>query len=102
MKDFAEKLYKGKAWQRVRAQFIADRISEDGGMCQRCHVKVGLIAHHTVMLTEENVNDPEIALNPALLEFVCLDCHNREPGHFLEKAPRRCFFDDEGNVIDCR
>ena len=100
MKDFAEKFYKGKAWQRVRAQFVNDRISEDGGMCQRCKTAPGFIVHHTIELTPGNIGDAGIALNPELFEFLCLDCHNKEHGHF--RAERRCFFDDDGNVIDCR
>lgn len=100
MKDFAETFYKGDAWKKVRAQFINDRIGEDGGMCQRCKAALGRIAHHTIELTPGNIGDAGIALNPELLEFLCLDCHNKEHGHF--RAERKCFFDDDGNVIDCR
>ena len=98
MKDFAEKFYKGKAWQRVRAQFVNDRISEDGGMCQRCKAAPGFIVHHTIELTPENIGDAGIALNPELFEFLCLDCHNKEHGHFDNRG--RVSFDANGDVID--
>ena len=100
MKEFAEKFYKGTAWQKVRAQFIADRISKDGGMCQHCHNVPGYIVHHRIELSPANIDDPEISLNPALFEYLCHDCHNKQHGHF--RAARRCVFDDDGNVIDCR
>ncbi len=103
MKDFARGFYDGKAWQDCRAAFIARRVSIDGGLCQRCRQRLGFIVHHTVELTPENIHDPEIALNHQLLEYLCLDCHNREPGHFSNRDGRRAarefIFDADGDLI---
>lgn len=103
MKDFAKGFYDGKAWQNCRASFIAGRVSIDGGLCQRCRQRLGYIVHHTVELTTENIHDPEIALNHQLLEFLCLDCHNMEPGHFSNRdgkeTPREFVFDANGDLI---
>lgn len=99
MQEFAERFYKGTAWQRTRAHAWA----RDRGLCQRC-LKRGIIrpaeiVHHKIELTPENINDPTISLNHELLEYVCLECHNKEHGVF-QPAERRVMFDDDGNVID--
>ena len=41
-----------------------------------------LVAHHTVELTEDNVDDPGISLNPALIEVISADEHNKEHRRF--------------------
>ncbi|MPN15332.1 hypothetical protein SDC9_162663 [bioreactor metagenome] len=33
-------------------------------------------------LTEDNVDNPEISLNPALIKIVCLKCHNKDHRRF--------------------
>ena len=99
MKDFTNRFYNHAAWMTVRDSYIAKRQRVDGGMCERCHDKLGYIVHHKIKLTPENIGDPAIALNQDLLEFVCLDCHNKEHGVF-QPSPRRIIFDDDGNVID--
>ena len=60
-----------------------------GGKCNRCgEVFVDfslLIGHHTIELTEDNVDNPEIALNPELIEIICFSCHNVEHRRFGNK-----------------
>ena len=99
MKDFTDRFYNRPAWIACRASFIRKRQVIDGGLCQRCHDRLGYIVHHKIELTPENIKDPTIALNHELLEFVCLECHNKEHGVF-QPAERRVMFDDDGNVID--
>lgn len=57
-----------------------------GGKCARCGKMIAdtskLIGHHKIKLTEQNVNDPTIALNPANVEVICFDCHNKEHERF--------------------
>lgn len=76
-RDFAKQFYHSTKWQRCRDAFIAERIAIDGGMCQRCGCEIGYIVHHKIWLTADNINDPAIALNHELLEYVCLACHNK-------------------------
>lgn len=61
----------------------------DGGKCQRCNEIIEdmsqLIGHHTVELTEDNVNDPTISLNPKLIEVICFGCHNKQHHRFGNK-----------------
>lgn len=98
MKDWTERFYSHKAWLQCRDSFIAKRIGIDGGMCQRCRQRLGYIVHHKIVLTPENIKDPEISLNHENLEFLCHQCHNEE--HDVFRASRRAVFDDDGNVID--
>ena len=75
MKEWAEKFYKSKKWQNVRANVWA----RDKGLCQRClknHIiKAGDTVHHIIELTPENITDERISLNMENLETVCRDCH---------------------------
>lgn len=100
MKDFAYFFYHGTKWQECRRGFIAQRIAEDGGMCQRCHERPGYIIHHRIELTAENIRAPEVSLNWKNLEYVCFECHNRLHNNFVDS--RRVDFDAEGNVIERR
>ena len=56
--------------ESCRAAYIAERVAIDGGLCETCGLVPGQIVHHTVWLTEDNVNDPDIALNHALLRLL--------------------------------
>ena len=92
-RDFAKKFYDSKAWERCREGYISYRQSIDGGLCETCHKRFGYIVHHTIWLTPENINDPDIALNHKHLKFDCLICHNQEEnGSQLPKV----YFDEDG------
>lgn len=77
--------YCKKAWRNLSYSLKVAR----GGKCCRCgFIAVTkddwskLIGHHTVELTESNVDDSTISLNPELIEIICLDCHNKEHRRF--------------------
>lgn len=57
-----------------------------GGTCNRCGKTVldfkYLIGHHKVELTEDNVDDVTISLNPDNVEIICLTCHNNAHRRF--------------------
>ena len=94
-RKFAKPLYKSTAWQRCRSDYS----KSVGGLCERCLAKgiyrPGVIVHHKVYLTEENIRDPEVALNFKNLELLCLDCHNEEH----EKVRLRYQVDEFGRVM---
>lgn len=103
---FAKPFYKGRAWQKVRA-FVLDR---SHGLCEKCLEKGEIVpadvVHHKVPLTAENVNDPDVALNPERLVALCHDCHTEEHKRLGVGAlngglpdPPRVGFDEEGNVV---
>lgn len=103
-KEFALAFYNGARWDACRRSFIAERVRKDGGLCQRCREAKGQIVHHRIELTAENITEPEIALNHELLEYLCLECHNKEPGHFgafykSGSVTARCVFDENGDVV---
>lgn len=58
---------------------------KSGGVCARCG-KVfdlnDLRPHHKIELTLENVDNPQIALNPDNIEVLCHDCHNAVHARF--------------------
>lgn len=102
-KPFAEAFYKSQAWKRCRLSYIAKRRLTDGGLCEVCNERLGYIVHHKVILTPENIRDPEIALNHDLLSYECKGCHDAHEGHGLTHGVEAvCAFDREGNVLGIR
>ena len=99
VKQFAERFYKGKKWQRIRALVWA----RDKGLCQRCLkdgiIKAGDTVHHIVEITPDNINDESISLNPENLMTVCRDCHAAIHKKSLD---RRYEIDELGRVISPR
>ena len=105
-KNWAKTFYNSDKWFSCRASFIAERVAIDGGMCQRCKNNLGYIVHHTTILTEQNIKNPDVSLNHSKLEYLCKDCHDKEKGHFLDRrykkraATRKGLkFDADGQLI---
>lgn len=64
----------------------------------------GYIVHHKIKLTPWNIDDQSVTLNPANLEYVCLDCHNADElgehsGTGPKHKPRRARFDSAGRLL---
>lgn len=83
--DKLHQFYCSKAWRDLSYSL---KIAA-GGKCNRCGETLldfsKLIGHHKTELTEDNVDNPEIALNPELIEIICHDCHNKEHRRFGNK-----------------
>ncbi len=93
-KDFAEAFYKSAAWLHCRASYI----EHVHGLCERCH-RPGYIVHHKCYLNPDNITDPDVTLNWDNLEYLCLDCHNREHGGKDHKSVKDgLFFDENGDL----
>lgn len=90
--SFAKAFYKSTRWRKCRAAFIADRMRIDGGLCQMCRDEPGYIVHHKVWLTPQNIDDPDVALNPANFLYVCHDCHNK----IENDGGNLYYFDEQG------
>lgn len=88
---FAKTLYASREWIELRRNLIIER----GPVCQECGTVMvdtsKLIGHHTVTLTPQNVTDPKVTLNPALIRLVCHDCHNKQPHHFCRSKQRSVY-----------
>ena len=77
-----ENFYKSKQWQKLLSVIKLERVDEDGQLiCWHCGKpitdKYDCIGHHTIFLTEENVNVADISLNPDLVQLVHHKCHNK-------------------------
>lgn len=79
LRDF----YRSNQWSSFRDTVIAERINEESQIiCEYCGKPIvrsyDLIAHHChIYLTEQNVNDVLISLNPDNIQLVHHHCHNK-------------------------
>ena len=95
-RQLQKKFYDTKKWKRLRELYL-----DEHPVCERC-LAAGLVSvaehvHHKIELTEENVKDPNISLNPNNLEALCFDCHRREH-HNQPEVADDLFFDSDGNL----
>lgn len=95
-RDKQKKFYSSTKWIKCRKAYASEH-----PICERCILK-GIvtpvyIVHHKIEVTEENVNDPQITLNPDNLESLCLECHNAE--HFSQSITADgLYFDENGEL----
>ena len=73
--------YQSKEWANLLRIIKAERLNEEGlNICEHCGkpiiLKYDLIGHHKIELTEGNVNDYSISLNPDNISLVHHKCHN--------------------------
>lgn len=108
------RFYKTKAWERARSLAMRRPVTMADGrvcpplMCERCFRDAGelvpaQIVHHIEHVTDANVGDPRVTLDPANLMRVCRDCHESqelhpELYHKGETGPRVAF-DETGRVV---
>lgn len=83
--DKIHSFYCRKPWRDLSYRLKVER----GGQCGRCGWQAvtkddfrRLIGHHKAELTENNVDNVNISLNPDFIEIICLDCHNQEHRRF--------------------
>lgn len=74
--------YRSKEWERLIKLIRIERVNEQGlNICEHCEKPIvkayDCIGHHVIELTEENVNDYNISLNPDNIALVHHRCHNR-------------------------
>ena len=73
--------YRSDEWSRFRKVFLSERMERDGELvCEHCGKAIvhpyEAILHHKIELTEENVFDADVALNPDNIMLVCPKSHN--------------------------
>lgn len=73
--------YRSREWEKFRQMVIAERMHDDGfiydEVTEQPIVKAyDIILHHIIPLTEENVNDYDISLNPQNIQIVSHKTHN--------------------------
>jgi hypothetical protein len=77
-----KQFYTSGPWVQLRDNLVIERKAT----CNRCKKIFAdtskLVGHHTVELTEKNLNDVNISLNKDLIEIICCYCHNKEHRRF--------------------
>lgn len=107
-KEWAKKFYKSSKWIKCRQSYIQNRRSIDGGLCEVCKDNIGYIVHHMILLTDKNINDPNITLNHEFLSYQCKKCHDKNEGHFYgnRKSSRPIqeglMFNEKGELVKVR
>lgn len=74
--------YKSKEWVNLIKSIRLERVNSDGDViCEECGEPIvrayDCIGHHKEELTEQNVNDAMVSLNPDNIRLVHHRCHNR-------------------------
>lgn len=94
MKKWAEWFYLSKAWRKTRLAVI----KRDNGLCVKCG-NIGVIVHHKIHLTKDNIHDENITLSMDNLEYLCRSCHKLEHPESLV-IDSNLMFDKNGDVIE--
>lgn len=73
--------YTSKEWMKFRRVVIGDRLTDEGEtICELCGKPItrahDIILHHVTELTEDNVNDYGVSLNPDNIQLLHHKCHN--------------------------
>ena len=93
-RDFAKPFYHSPEWKRCQAEYV----KAAHGLCEVCLQKgiitPGVIVHHKIHLTPQNIEVPEITTGFSNLMLVCRDCHAR-----LHKPERRYKVDELGRIV---
>lgn len=88
--------YNGEDWQYCKMQVTEERLKRDGALyCEHCgrlltksfnpkenNNKRAIVYHHKKYLTNFNVNDASISINPNNIAVLCWSCHNIEHNRF--------------------
>lgn len=97
MKTFKNttQFYKSKEWQDCKALVLNDRLKEGAIYCEHCgevilssfnpnanNNKGAMVFHHKTYLTNQNVNDASISVNPSNIAILHWACHNAVHNRF--------------------
>lgn len=88
--------YKSNQWRDLVNLLKLERVNEDGYVvCERCGKPIlkpyDCIAHHKIELTNDNVNDVNISLNPDNIELIHFKCHNKDHKRFGYENQRKVY-----------
>lgn len=76
-----QKFYRSKAWTQLIAKLRLERADKSGLLiCEHCGKpilrKYDCIGHHKTELTDDNVDDVMVSLNPDNIMLIHFKCHN--------------------------
>jgi 5-methylcytosine-specific restriction endonuclease McrA len=92
-KEYARAFYASGAWRSLRKQIL----HRDLYTCADCDGRAEEV-HHKTELTPDNINDPNITLNPDNLISLCHDCHTKRRAGCGDIADGY-YFDEKGQVV---
>lgn len=77
-----DNFYKSKEWENLLQLLKMERVDSKGDLvCEYCGLpivkKYDCIGHHKIELTEANVNDINVSLNPDNIMLIHFKCHNK-------------------------
>lgn len=76
-----ETFYQTKMWKDFREYVVSERTDNETGLvyCEYCGKPIAnkVVCHHIKELTEDNVNDFDISLNPENISLLHIACHNK-------------------------
>lgn len=79
--------YRSTEWETLRKSLMLERVDSNGDVvCEHCHKAIvkayDCIGHHKTPLTEGNVNNYDVSLNPENIMLVHHKCHNEIHNRF--------------------
>jgi predicted kinase len=87
--------YNGQDWANCKAQVTQERLKDGALYCEHCgklilksfnpnanNNKGAVVFHHKTYLTNHNVNDASISINPANIAVLHWQCHNEVHNRF--------------------
>lgn len=91
MTEKQRKFYHSKKWLQFRQVVIMERQDENGqSICEYCGQPIAkpydLVIHHKIELTDDNVDDAAVTLNPENVQIVHFQCHNKIHERFSSGA----------------
>lgn len=104
MKHYASTaaFYRSDDWAACKAQVLHDRIRSDGVYCEHCGKIIlkgfnpqannnagAIVFHHKTPLSNYNVNDASIAINPDNIAILHWNCHNEVHNRFSGGVPEK-------------
>lgn len=92
-----KEFYNSDEFLRLKEYLADERKNPDDGIvyCEHCGrpiiKKYDMIAHHKKELTEQNINDYMISLNPDMIMLVHFKCHNEVHRRFGKEGYRNVY-----------
>lgn len=88
--------YRSDEWEKLLQVIKLERVNEDGNLyCEHCGKELvkayDIIGHHKIELTNANVNDFNISLNPDNIMLIHFKCHNQIHERFGYERARKIY-----------
>lgn len=88
--------YQSRKWTNLVKRLKLERVGDDGVLyCEHCGKPIvkpyDCIGHHKIELTEANVNDFNVSLNPNNIMLIHHKCHNEIHERFGHEQPKKVY-----------